>query len=84
MKTRNTVFSNLTRVAILCVVVLLVLIAVWTLALALSGDTTPLGDPYYMDTILAPERAFGPWAFTMLALILTIIAKLAQWWHDRG
>jgi hypothetical protein len=84
MKTPNTASTNLIKVAIGCVIGLLCGIAIWTFGLALSGDTTPLGDPYYKDTILAPERAFGPWALMLLAIVLTIIAKVAQWWHDRG
>lgn len=35
-----------------------------------SENTTALGDPYYIGEILAPQRAFWPWLFTMLAIVV--------------
>lgn len=83
MKTKITASTTFVKSALIIVVVLLLGIATWTFGLALQGDTTPLGDPYYMDTILAPERAFGPWALMCIALVVIVLAKIVQWWHDR-
>gem|GEM_PF-3045376 len=48
--------------------------------LALTHDTTLLGDPYYEDKILAPQRALVPWLMTIisvgLALLLLIVKRL--------
>ena len=61
---------------------LLVLIAGATFFLALGGDTTTLGDPYYEDQILAPERAFAPWALAIIACSIVVIAKIVSLWKS--
>ena len=65
-------------------VALLGAIAVWTFFLALQGDTTLLGDPYYEDTILAPDRAFGPWALCLLVILNAVVTKLVIWYQHHG
>lgn len=61
---------------------MLMLIALFIYYLALGGDTTPLGDPYYEDQILAPERAFGPWALSLFGVAIVIILRIcARWMH---
>lgn len=51
----------------------LLVTAIAIFALAATGDPTRLGDPYYEDKILAPERAFIPWLLTMLNIALAVI-----------
>ena len=43
------------------------------LVLATQRDTTLLGDPYYEDQILAPQRALIPWMMTLITIILSLI-----------
>lgn len=81
MKTTNTASSAFVKTALTIVIVLLVIIAGLTYYLALQGDTTLLGDPYYEDQILAPERAFAPWALMMIAVGIVGLAKLASLWQ---
>ncbi|MBI4407986.1 MAG: hypothetical protein HY565_05820 [Candidatus Kerfeldbacteria bacterium] len=78
MKTRVTASTAFVNTALTVVAVLLVAIAVCTYYLALQGDTTALGDPYYEDQILAPERAFAPWTLLMSTIGVLVIAKLVQ------
>ena len=63
---------------------LLGVLSIWTFILAAQGDTTLLGDPYYEDQILAPERAFGPWALCVLVLLNAILAKLVLVYQHRS
>ncbi|MFA6474990.1 MAG: hypothetical protein WCV88_02185 [Patescibacteria group bacterium] len=74
MKTKPIVYI----VCVNLIVILLVSLSLWVIYLALLGDTTLLGDPYYEDQILAPTRAFGPWSFMLLVMILAIIAKITE------
>lgn len=78
MKTPVTASSAFVNTCLTIVLVLLATIAISTYYLALQGDTTILGDPYYEDQILAPERAFAPWALLMLVIVVLVIAKLVQ------
>lgn len=48
--------------------------ALAVLILATRHDTTLLGDPYYEDQILAPQRALVPWIMTCATLLLGLIA----------
>lgn len=78
MKTPVTASSAFVNTCFTTVIVLVAAIAVCTYYLALQGDTTLLGDPYYEDQILAPERAFAPWALLMLVIVVVVVAKLVQ------
>ena len=82
MKTQTTGFSHYVNIALTIIAVLLAIIALLTFYLALQGDTTLLGDPYYEDQILAPERAFGPWALAMIACGIAVIAKVVSLWKS--
>lgn len=82
MKTPTTGSSHYVNIALTVVMILLMIIALFTFYLALQGDTTLLGDPYYEDQILAPERAFGPWALAMIASGIVVIAKLVSLWKS--
>lgn len=82
MKTPTTVSSHYVNILLKIVTVLLVIIAILTYYLAVQGDTTLLGDPYYEDQILAPGRAFGPWALTMIACGIVVLARLAKLWKS--
>lgn len=83
MKTRTTASSHFVNLCHSVVAILLLAIAGLTYYLALQGDTTLLGDPYYEDQILAPARAFGPWAIMCMAISIVILARLVQWIQDR-
>lgn len=78
MKTPATASTAFVSTAFTVTLVLLAAIALCTYYLALQGDTTALGDPYYEDQILAPERAFAPWALLMLVIVVLVVAKLGQ------
>lgn len=82
MKTPTTGSSHYVNIALTVIMILLMIIALFTFYLALQGDTTLLGDPYYEDQILAPERAFGPWALAMIASGIVVIAKLVSLWKS--
>ena len=73
MKTPVTASTAFVNTAFTVVLVLLAAIAMSTYYLALQGDTTVLGDPYYEDQILAPERAFAPWALLMIVTGVLIV-----------
>ncbi|EKD78590.1 MAG: hypothetical protein ACD_41C00317G0011 [uncultured bacterium] len=81
MKTTNTASFHFVNICLTVVTILLVAIAGLTFYLALQGDTTLLGDPYYEDQILAPDRAFAPWALMMIASGLVVLAKVMSLWR---
>lgn len=78
MKTPVTASIAFVNASFTVVLVLLVTIAVCTYYLALQGDTTTLGDPYYEDQILAPERAFAPWTLWLITTGIVVVTKLVQ------
>jgi hypothetical protein len=55
-----------------------VISALGILYLASLNDTTLLGDPYYEDKILAPDRAFIPWLATMIVVLLAVIVGITD------
>ncbi|EKD75942.1 MAG: hypothetical protein ACD_43C00272G0012 [uncultured bacterium] len=83
MKTPTTTFTNFSRIITWTIILCLSLTAVTIFILAAQGDTTALGDPYYEDTILAPDRAFAPWALCLLTLALVLVVAVIDWWHHR-
>ena len=83
MKTPATASTAFVSTAFTVTLVLIVTIALCTYYLALQGDTTALGDPYYEDQILAPERAFAPWALLMIITGVLIVTRLVQWVSTR-
>lgn len=48
------------------------------LFLATRNDTTLLGDPYYEDQILAPQRALIPWLLTLFVLLLAAVLGIVE------
>lgn len=60
----------------------LITMALAIVYLAFQGDTTLLGDPYYEDKILAPQRAFIPWALTMGTILIAVIVSALDWYHE--
>jgi hypothetical protein len=81
MKTPVTVSSNFSKLIVWTIVSLLGVTALMIFLLAAQPDTTSLGDPYYKDTILAPQRAFGPWALTVFTTTLVLFAAVTEWWQ---
>lgn len=79
MKMISIAFTICANLIVLVITALLIICALWTLYLANQGDTTLLGDPYYEDTILAPDRAFGPWLVMLSVVTLAIIRKIIHW-----
>ncbi len=76
MKITTTAFSNFTKIIWWTLLVISLAIAVLVFYLAASGDTTMLGDPYYEDQILAPQRAFGPWALSLFGVAIIIVLRI--------
>lgn len=83
MKTTAIAYSNFSKVVTWTIAGILVLIALATFILAATGDTTPLGDPYYEDTILAPNRAYAPWALALVSVTLSLVLAATDWWQAR-
>lgn len=84
MKTTTTAFTNFTKAMWWTIVVIAICMALSIFYLAGKGDTTALGDPYYEDQILAPERAFGPWALSLFGSALTGVLGVLTWWKKRS
>lgn len=83
MKTKPTAYSSFTKAILWTLVGISLAIAVLIYYLATTGDTTALGDPYYEDQILAPARAFGPWALSLFGSGLALMLTIIMWWHER-
>ena len=65
-------------ILLITTVVFMIAMAIAILLMATQGDPTVLGDPYYEDHIIAHQRAFAPWAFTMLVISLCIPIALLE------
>lgn len=74
--TVSTNRNQLTQWLVWGIVFYLCLMALSIFYLASTGDTTTLGDPYYEDNITAAERAFAPWAFTLLIGVLALLSGI--------
>lgn len=85
MKTKPTLSTNFVNTTLWVITLALLIIAGFTFYYASLPDTTWLGDPYYMDQILAPQRAFVPWAFTILCLVCSAVIGVTWIWsrHKR-
>ena len=71
------------RICLWTIVILCGLLAVAIIVTALRGNTTLLGDPYYEDQIMAWQRAFAPWAFTWMIVVLSVILAMIRPDHKK-
>ena len=71
------------KLLIILVTVYMIAMSFSIIYLAFQGDTTLLGDPYYEDQILAPQRAFIPWALTMATIVIAVVVAVLDWNNER-
>lgn len=83
MKIKPTSSINFVKVILWVITGCILIIAGFIFYLASTGDTTLLGDPYYEDQILAPQRAFVPWAFSLVCIACAVLAGITHWWSQR-
>ena len=83
MKMTPTSSTNFVKTSLWVVTFCLLIIAGFIFYYASTKDTTLLGDPYYEDQILAPQRAFIPWAFSLVCVACAVLAGIAHWWSRR-
>lgn len=72
-------YKKINNILLKIVLICLTISALAILYLAITGDTTLLGDPYYEDKILAPQRALIPWCATMLSIVVTMLMAINQY-----